>query len=64
MFQATVVQAQHLGEITLAKLAVDDLPGGVFNLTLAGRHRSQVKVGEQHRIYLDQNMIHVMPSKS
>lgn len=64
MFDALVVQAQHLGEITLVKLALGDLPGSVVNITLGGRQRRKVKEGDRHSIYLDQSMIHVMPLKS
>lgn len=64
MFDAVIVHAKHLGEITLVKLALGDMPGGVLNLTMAGRQRRQVKEGERHRIYLDKSMIHVMPVKS
>lgn len=63
MFDALVVQAQHLGESTLVKLALGDLPGSVVNITLAGRQRRQVNEGERHSVYLDQSMIHVMPRK-
>jgi hypothetical protein len=59
-----VIQAQHLGDITLVQLALGDLPGSVVNITLAGRQRRQIKEGERHSVYLDQATIHVMPVKS
>jgi molybdate transport system ATP-binding protein len=63
-FDADVIQAQHLGDITLVQLALGDLPGSVVNITLAGRQRRQIKEGERHSVYLDQATIHVMPVKS
>ena len=63
-FEAEIVRAKHLGEITLAKLALGDLPNGVLNITLAGRQRRQLKEGERQTIYLDNSMIHVMPVRS
>lgn len=64
MFDADVMQARHLGEITLAKLALGDLAGGTLNIALTGRNQKRVKVGEKHRVYLDQSLIHLMPFKS
>lgn len=64
VFDVSVLQAQHLGEITLAKLGVGDLPGGILCLTLSGRHRRLINPGECHKIRLDQTMIHVMPKRA
>lgn len=64
MFEAEIVQAKHLGEITLAKLELGDLPDAALSLTLTGRHRRLLKVGERQSIYLDNSMIHVMPVRS
>lgn len=64
MFEAEIVHAKHLGEITLAKFALGDMPGGVLSLTLTGQQRRQLREGECHNIYLDMSMIHVMPMKS
>jgi molybdate transport system ATP-binding protein len=62
-FQATVIKAQDLGEITMAHLSCSDLPGYVVNITITGKKRGQIKEGESLPIFLDQNLIHVMPFK-
>ena len=62
-FQATVIQAQDLGEITMAKLSCSDLPGYIVNVTMTGKKRGRIKEGESLPIFLDQNLIHVMPFK-
>lgn len=62
-FQATVIKAQDLGEITLAHLSCSDLPGYIVNITITGKKRGQIKEGESLPIFLDQNLIHVMPFK-
>jgi molybdate transport system ATP-binding protein len=64
MFEAEIVDAKHLGEITLAKFALGNMPGGVLKLTVTGRQRRQLKEGQRRSIYLDNSMIHVMPMKS
>lgn len=62
-FQATVIQAQDLGEITMAKLSCSDFPGYIVNVTMTGKKRGRIKEGESLPIFLDQNLIHVMPFK-
>lgn len=63
-FDSVVVQTKHLGEITLAQLALGESSSEVLNVIIAGRQRRQVKEGEMHRVYLDRSMIHVMPLRS
>lgn len=62
-FDAVALEAQHLGEMTLAKFACGDLPGSVINMTLTGKKRRDICIGEHYDIYLNQSLIHVMPLK-
>jgi molybdate transport system ATP-binding protein len=62
-FEAKAAEVQHLGEMTLAKFACGDLPGGVVSMTLTGKKRRDIGLGEPYEIYLDQSLIHVMPFK-
>jgi molybdate transport system ATP-binding protein len=60
---AKAIEAQHLGEMTLAKFSCSDLPGGIINMTLTGKKRRDICIGNDYDIYLDQSSIHVMPFK-
>lgn len=62
-FQSTVIQAQDLGEITMAQLSCSELPGYIVSITMTGKKRGRIKEGESFPIFLDQNLIHVMPFK-
>jgi molybdate transport system ATP-binding protein len=60
-FAATVTEARHLGEITLATLSLDVYDGMPLQLTLAGAQRRRVAVGERVGLRLDPLAVHVMP---
>jgi molybdate transport system ATP-binding protein len=63
-FGAELVEARHLGEITLATLRVDAVPGARLVLTLAGPHRQALKPGTRFGVRLDLQRVHVMPFRS
>ena len=60
----TVTQAKHLGEITLATLAIDGLPGVSLRLTLTGAQRMNVQAGIALWAQLDVQAAHVMPARA
>jgi molybdate transport system ATP-binding protein len=60
-FVAEVIEARHLGEITLAVLGLSDVPGARLRLTLSGPQRRQFLVGSTLRARLDLDLVHVMP---
>jgi molybdate transport system ATP-binding protein len=62
-FGATVVEARHLGEITLVTLALDDVPGAVLRVTLTGAQRLRTASGEHPGVRIDLSMVHVMPAR-
>lgn len=62
-FGAVVTEARHLGEITLATLALVDVPGALLRLTLTGAQRLRITPGEQIGVRLNQGLVHVMPSR-
>ena len=62
-FDAVVVEARHLGEITLATLSLSALPGSSLRLTLSGPQRLQILAGAHLGLRLDLSQVHVMPSR-
>ncbi len=62
-FRAVVTEARHLGEITLATLALEVLPGTTLRLTLTGPQRLRIAPGEALGVRLDLAQVHVMPSR-
>ena len=60
-FAATLVETRHLGEITLATLALNDVPGAQLQLTWAGPQRHRLGVGAPCGVRLDLDRVHVMP---
>lgn len=60
-FDAKVVEARHLGEITLATLSVDAVPGARLVLTLTGAQRQALVPGARFLARLDPGRVHVMP---
>jgi molybdate transport system ATP-binding protein len=60
-FAAEVIEARHLGEITLAKLGLDAVPGARLVLTLAGAQRQALTPGARLCARLDPDRVHVMP---
>jgi molybdate transport system ATP-binding protein len=63
-FHAQVVEARHLGEITLATLALAAVPGAPLRLTLSGVQRQGLVVGAPLCVRLDMDKVHVMPVRS
>jgi len=59
-----VTDARYLGEITLATLAVERLPGAELTLTLAGPQRRTLQPGARLGVRLDLDLVHVMPLRS
>jgi molybdate transport system ATP-binding protein len=63
-FVATVTEARHLGEITLATLAVAAVPGACLTLTLAGAQRQTLVAGSRRAVRLNRERVHVMPVRT
>ena len=59
-----VVDARFLGEITLATVSVDGMPGVELSLTLAGPQRFALTVGLRLGVQLNLDLVHVMPLRS
>ena len=59
-----VVDARFLGEITLATVSVDGMPGVDLSLTLAGPQRFALTVGRRLGVQLNLDLVHVMPLRS
>jgi molybdate transport system ATP-binding protein len=60
-FVAQVIEARHLGEITLATLMLTLVPDARLMLTLSGPQRRQVAVGTTLCARIDLDLVHVMP---
>jgi molybdate transport system ATP-binding protein len=58
---AQVVEARHLGEVSLLTLLLAAVPGARLMLTLSGAQRQQWAVGTQVHVRLDFDLVHVMP---
>ena len=63
-FSAEVVEARHLGEITLATLSLAAVPGAPLVLTLSGAQRRRLAVGARVGVRLDPALVHVMPLRA
>lgn len=63
-FEAEVVEARHLGEITLATLALAAVPGAPLRLTLSGAQRQGLMVGARLGVRLAMDKVHVMPVRT
>lgn len=63
VFSAEVVEARHLGEITLATLRLSAVPGVQLVLTLSGPQRQGLDPGMCVGVRLDSALVHVMPSR-
>ena len=59
-----VVDARFLGEITLAAVSVDGMPGVELSLTLAGPQRFALSVGRRLGVRLNLDLVHVMPLRN
>ncbi len=63
-YAATVSEARFLGEITLATLVLDAMPGAPLQLTLAGPERRGLVVRARVAAQLDLELVHVMPVRT
>ena len=63
-FNAEVVEARHLGEITLATLSLTAVPGARLVLTLSGAQRRWLAAAARVGVRLDPAMVHVMPLRT
>jgi molybdate transport system ATP-binding protein len=63
-FRAEVRQARHLGETTLATLALQWPAGAEMVLTLSGPGRQGLVPGQTLGLQLDRALVHVMPVRS
>ena len=63
-FAAKVIEACHLGEITLATLALARMPDVRLLLTLAGRQRVGMVAGASLAVRIDADLVHVMPLRT
>ena len=63
-WDAQVLEARHLGEISLISLALEAVSGARLQLTLSGPQRQGVGVGGVVRVRLDLSRVHVMPMRS
>ncbi|MDO9074836.1 MAG: ABC transporter ATP-binding protein [Rubrivivax sp.] len=63
-YAATVSEARFLGEITLATLVLETMPGAPLQLTLAGPERRGLAVGSRVAVQLDLELVHVMPVRT
>lgn len=60
-FDVAVAEARHLGEITLATLAVTGLAETSLRVTLTGPQRLRIVRGESLAVRIDPALVHVMP---
>ncbi len=60
-YGAMVAEARHLGEITLATLTLDDVPGAQLVLTVSGPPRQRITVGAALAVRIELDLVHVMP---
>lgn len=61
---AQVIEARHLGEISLITLVLADAPGTPMMLTLSGVQRLDLTVGATVEVRLNLDLVHVMPRRS
>ena len=63
-WQAQVLEARHLGEISLVTLTLPAVPGARLMLTLSGALRQGLAVGKPVGVRLDLARVHVMPTRA
>jgi molybdate transport system ATP-binding protein len=63
-FGAVVVEARHLGEITLVTLSVTAVDGARIVLTLSGAERRKLVIGANVALRIDMSSVHVMPLRT
>ena len=60
-FDVEVIEARHLGEISLGTMTLASVPGARLLLTLSGPQRQLLTVGARLGVHLDRHRVHVMP---
>lgn len=60
-FGAQVLEARQLGEITLATLALSEVPGAQLRLVVSGPQRRRLAIGSALAVRVDLALVHVMP---
>jgi molybdate transport system ATP-binding protein len=63
-FGAQVLDARHLGEITLATLALPDVAGAQMRLMVSGPQRRHMVAGSALAVRVDLTLVHVMPQRA
>ena len=63
-FVAVVTEAKHLGEVTLATLALVEHPNEQLHLTLTGPQRAHLTVAATVAVRFDLSLAHVMPLRN
>lgn len=63
-FAAVVTEAKHLGEVTLATLALVEHPNEQLHLTLTGPQRAHLTVAATVAVRFDLSLAHVMPLRN
>ena len=63
-WEAQVLEARHLGEISLITLALALVDGAQLLLTLSGPQRHGIGIGSTVKARLDVSRVHVMPRRS
>ena len=61
---AQVVEARHLGEVSLLTLQLTAAPGARMVLTRCSVQRQQLAVGVGVHVRLDLGLVHVMPLRA
>ena len=61
---ARVSSLRHLGEVSLATVSLEALPGVEVRLTVSGPARAPLQANAQVTVCLDPNWVHVMPSRN
>ena len=61
---AQLVDARHLGEISLITLVLADAPCTPMMLTLSGAQRLDLAVGSTVEVRLNLDLVHVMPRRA
>lgn len=61
---AHLADLRYLGELSLATLQLDDLPGSELKLTLVGNQRRGLELGQKLCVRLDLDWVHVMPIRN
>ena len=61
---ARLSERRHLGEMSLALLALEALPGVQLHMTLSGPWRHSLQAGQRLWVDIDPEWVHVMPTRT